>query len=221
MDARYARNVLLDGLGVNGQQRLCKATVLVIGIGGVGCATAVELAGLGVNLVLCDNDKVEKTNLNRQFLFNEEDIGSSKVAAARKALHRFNPRIKIGVATDFKKLDFRKFDVVVDCTDAYETRMAVSRECERKKVPLIYASAVGYVARVALFKKRYLHRMASGGREGGNACETAGVFPPASAVAGSIAASETVKQILNDEKTIEGKMFVIDLEKDKMKILKI
>jgi adenylyltransferase/sulfurtransferase len=220
MDARYARNVLLKDVGTKGQRKLCNSTVLIIGVGGVGSYAAAELAGMGVNLTLCDCDKVEKTNLNRQFLYDEEDIGLDKADAAKNRLEQFNPQIRINAEMDFHRLDFKEFDVAMDCTDNLDSRIEISRECKKKGVPLVYASAVGHVARVSVFRKKYLHEIVTKGK-GGEGCDAIGIFPPAAAIAGSFAASEAVKIILGMKSGLEGKMLVMDCEKNKMGVLKI
>ncbi len=220
MDARYARNVLLKNIGTKGQQMLCNSIVLIIGVGGVGCHAAAELAGMGVNITLCDCDKVERTNLNRQFLYDEDDIGLDKADAARNRLEQFNPQIRIRAEMNFQGLDFKEFDVVIDCTDNLDSRIEISRECKTKGVPLVYASAVGYVARVSTFKKKYLHEIATKGK-GEEGCDAIGIFPPAAAIAGSIAASEAAKLILGMKGGLEGKMLVIDCEKNRTSVLKI
>lgn len=221
MNARYARNILLKEVGARGQQKLNRAKVLVIGIGGVGCAAAAGLAGLGVNLMLCDYDKIEMTNLNRQFLYNEKDIGLDKADVAKNRLEALNSQIKINATMALNNVDFRKFDVVVDCTDNLDARVAISRECKRINVPLIYASATGFVARISVFRKKiYLHELIVKGWNKGK-CKAMGIFPPAATIAGSIAASEAAKLILGARQTLEGKILIFDIMKNKMSVLKI
>ncbi len=220
MDARYARNILLDGIGSAGQDKLCKSRVLVVGMGGVGCHVAVSLAGLGMSLGICDHDKVEKTNLNRQFLYCDKDIGKFKVDAAARKLNVYNPHIRIGRYKSLKEINLAYYKAVVDCTDNVKSRVAISMACEKSGVPLVYASAVGYTARVSTFTKKYLHNHLIVGR-GENGCEALGIFPPAAAVAGSIAVSEATKVVLGVGSTLENKMLIADLKSNKIRIIRI
>ncbi|MGB9635482.1 MAG: HesA/MoeB/ThiF family protein [Candidatus Micrarchaeia archaeon] len=220
MDERYLRNMLLDGFGNEGQNRLIKSRVLIIGIGGVGSYLSTIMAGLGTNITICDNDFVEMSNLNRQFLYSEEDIGKRKVDIAVHKIKTYNPHIKINGVSRFAHRDFTRSDVVIDCTDNLDSRLRISRLCKRAKKPLIYASAVGYMARVAVFKNKYLHEfvIASKGEEG---YESMGIYPPAAALAGCISASECTKLLLKNECDLENKMFFADLKRNKIRIIPI
>lgn len=220
MDARYARNILLDGMGSSGQDKLCKSRVVVIGMGGVGCNVAVALAGLGMSLGICDHDRVEKTNLNRQFLYRDKDIGKFKVDVAARKLKAYNPYIKIEKYKSLEKINIANYVAVVDCTDNIESRIAISRGCEKGNVPLVYASAVGHTARVSTFTKQYLHNQAILGKDEGG-CDALGIFPPAAAVAGSIAASEAAKLALGAKDILENKMLIVDLKSNKIRVIKI
>ena len=195
MRERHECNILLEGIGIEGQGRLYQSRTLIVGVGGVGTFAALGLAGLGVNLGLCDRDVVEPKNLNRQFLYCENDIGKSKVEMAKKRIIGIDGNLKVRTYGNIGEASPQDFDVVVDCTDNLESRIAVSRMCKGAGRPLVYASAVGYEARVAVFRRRYLHEIAIIG-DYSKDCGSVGIFPPAAMAAGSIAASESAKVIL-------------------------
>ena len=142
MSDRYARQIVLDGIGVAGQERLGRASALIVGVGGLGCPAAQYLATAGVGrLVLNDFDRVDTSNLPRQILFGPSDVGELKVDAARARLATLNPDVRVERLAD--RLDAAALeaavadcDVVLDCTDNFAARFAVNRACVERAVPL-------------------------------------------------------------------------------------
>ena len=146
---RYSRQMIIEGFGIEGQSRLRRARVLVAGVGGLGCPAALYLAAAGVGkLLLVDRDNVEKTNLNRQILYWEEDLGRSKVEAAGEKIRQFNSQVE--VETLKMELTFEnvyplveEVDLVVDGLDNFEARFAVNRACVEAGKPFIHAAVHG------------------------------------------------------------------------------
>ena len=157
---RYSRHILLDEIGVEGQERLRAARALIVGAGGLGCPAALYLAASGVGrLTIADPDRVDLTNLQRQILYRTDSVGALKVDAARAALAALNPEVKV-VALQ-KRVDEKELrtilgdvDIVLDCSDNFATRHALNRACVAHKKPLVSGAAIRFDAQVAVFDLR-------------------------------------------------------------------
>ena len=154
---RYARQLLLDDWGPEAQARLQAARVLIVGLGGLGNPAAQLLARAGVGeLVLVDPDGVEISNLQRQILFSEAELGQNKAEAAARHLHTDNPAVRVQVwpqratAENLPRL-LEGCTLVLDCSDNFATRDALNRACVRAGVPLLSAAAIGLTGQLALF----------------------------------------------------------------------
>jgi len=154
---RFARHIALPSIGNAGQQALSKATVVVVGIGGLGCPAALYLANSGVGrLVLNDFDQIDESNLPRQILFQDSDIGSAKVEVAAKRLSRSAPATQIDTvnvrldAAGLLKLA-RSADVLLDCTDNFQTRIAINQACVEANCPLVVGAAIRLEGQLAVF----------------------------------------------------------------------
>ncbi|MFH0933779.1 MAG: HesA/MoeB/ThiF family protein, partial [Pseudomonadota bacterium] len=140
---RYSRHILLNEVGVEGQQRLLDSRVLIIGVGGLGSPAALYLAASGVGkLTLCDHDKVDFSNLQRQIIHRTATVGQPKVESAQAALHEINPEVEcvaLPIRADEARLNqlVAEADVVLDCSDNFATRYAVNRACLAQKKPLV------------------------------------------------------------------------------------
>ena len=142
---RYSRQLLLEDIAIEGQQKLLASRVLIIGLGGLGSPAALYLAGAGVGTLTADDDAVHLSNLQRQILFTSADIDRPKAAAAQTRLSQLNPQIKL-VALQQRsgaRAEVAKADVVLDCTDNMVTRRDQCRLCG-PRYPLVTASAVGF-----------------------------------------------------------------------------
>ena len=157
MSKRYARQIALADVGADGQAKLGRARMLVVGLGGLGCPAALYLATSGVGrLVLNDFDSVDETNLPRQILYTLQDVGTLKVEAAKKRLAAFNPGVDVvalperldGAALETAVGDV---DVVLDGTDNFAARFAVNRACVARRVPLVSGAAVRVEGQIAVF----------------------------------------------------------------------
>ncbi|MFY8273588.1 HesA/MoeB/ThiF family protein [Pseudoalteromonas sp. SSDWG2] len=160
---RYARQIMLDDVGMDGQQRLKQAHILVIGCGGLGSPALMYLASSGVGqITLMDNDVVELSNLQRQIMFKINHLGQAKAKAAAKVLASLNNEIVINAIS--QKADENNLapyiecaDIVLDCTDNFATRYMINRICHRLSTPLISAAATGYQGHVVSFDFRQPH----------------------------------------------------------------
>jgi molybdopterin/thiamine biosynthesis adenylyltransferase len=193
--------------------------VLVIGIGGVGCSTTYLLGGMNVLFDICDNDIIEESNLNRQFFYNMENISEKKVKIAKEKLLLYFPHLinEIECFEDLEKINFKKYKLIVDCTDNIKTRKRISEKCKENNVPLLYVSAQNTIARVGFFKSKYLHECVVEGKEE----KQIDCFhcPSAAFCAGSIAANQIIKFTNNEINANE--IIIMDLKENKIKKIEI
>ena len=157
---RYSRQILLPQVDVTGQEQLLAARVLIIGAGGLGSPAAMYLAAAGVGqLVIVDDDVVDLSNLQRQLLHHDADIGRNKATSADDALHTINPDIQITPLAERLQderlaAEVRLADVVLDCSDNFATRFAVNAACVRERTPLVSGAAIRLQGQVAVFDTR-------------------------------------------------------------------
>ena len=205
--SRYRRQVVLREVGVNGQQLLRDSSALVIGLGGLGAVASMYLAGAGLGrLVLADRDRVEPSNLHRQILYRQEDLGRAKTAAAAERLAALNPEVSYEVnegRLDEATLDrlCGSVDVVLDCTDNFPTRFAINAACVRTRKPLVSGAAIRFEGQLAVFDARardapcYACLFPAQG-EAAETCEEAGVLGPVVGTIGSLQALAALKLLL-------------------------
>ena len=154
---RYSRHLLHHEIGEQGQLKLRQASVLVIGLGGLGCPAATYLAGAGIGrLILADGDTLDITNLQRQVLFQEVQIGENKASAAEQQLTKLNSDIEIEVIDEMLDEELLAYwleeaDIVLDCTDHLAIRYTINRLCVKAEVPLIMASAIGFDGQLMVY----------------------------------------------------------------------
>jgi molybdopterin/thiamine biosynthesis adenylyltransferase len=218
---RYSRQILLPQVGIEGQQKLLDARVLIIGVGGLGSPVAMYLAASGIGqLVLVDHDKVELSNLQRQIVHTTEHLGLSKVTSAQRMLAALNPEVRVTAIAgqlDPKALveQVQAADAVVDCSDNFATRFALNRVCVAHKTPLISGAAIRLEGQVAVFRPgradspcyRCLYKDMD---ELGESCSQTGVLAPLVGIIGSIQATETIKVLLDIGETLTGRLLVLD-----------
>lgn len=200
---RYARHVALAEVGVEGQSRIAATRVLIVGVGGLGCPAAEYLASAGIGrLVLNDFDRVDETNLPRQILFAESDVGAFKVDAAAARLRALNRDVEI-ICLPERLDDARlaaeaaRVDLVLDCTDNFATRLSVNRACVGASVPLVTGAALRFEGQLAVFANagggpcyRCLY---SDEDELLGDCQGNGVLAPVPGVIGTLMAVEALK----------------------------
>ena len=219
---RYSRHILLDEVGIEGQQRLIDAHVLVVGAGGLGSPVALYLAASGVgHITLADHDVVDLTNLQRQIAHSTERVGQPKVTSAAHAMHALNPDVRVTALA--QKLDAMQLDalvptvqVVVDCCDNFATRQAVNAACVKYKVPLVSGAAVRLDGQLAVYDARddqspcYACIFPPHEAPEEVRCATLGVLAPLVGVVGTMQAMETVKLITGMGSHWVGKLQMLD-----------
>lgn len=217
---RYNRQIILRGFDFDGQERLKAAHVLVVGLGGLGCAAAQYLAAAGVGqMTLLDFDTVALSNLQRQTLHSDADIGVAKVDSARESLLRINPNVHytaINALLDDTALlaQIAAHDVVLDCTDNVAIRNQLNAGCFQHRVPLVSGAAIRMEGQISVFTwgendpcYRCLSRLF-----GDNAltCVEAGVMAPLVGVIGSLQAMEAIKVLTDYGTPAAGKIVMYD-----------
>jgi molybdopterin-synthase adenylyltransferase len=219
---RYSRHILLPEIGIEGQERLLGAHALVIGAGGLGSPIALYLASAGVGrLTLCDGDRVDLTNLQRQIVHRTEAVGLAKVDSARATLAAINPQVEVvAVARRLEAADFdplvSKADVVVDASDNFATRHALNRACVAHRKPLVSGAAVRFDGQVAVFDLRqdaaacYACLFPEAGENEDVPCAVMGVFAPLTGIIGTIQAAEALKLLARAGETLAGRLLLVD-----------
>jgi molybdopterin/thiamine biosynthesis adenylyltransferase len=200
--SRYSRQVILREVGVNGQQLLRDSTVMVIGVGGLGAAAALYLAGAGIGrLILADRDRVELSNLQRQILYRQSDVGRAKAEAARDQLHALNAEVEI-ILSDAEswQAQLPQADVVLDCTDNFPSRFAINAACVAARKPLVSGAAIRFEGQLAVFDLRrggpcYACLYPDTGEQQ-ETCEEAGVVGPVVGTVGALQALAALKLLL-------------------------
>ena len=153
---RYARQIELEGFGVKGQEKLKQAKVLIVGVGGLGSIASLLLVGAGVGEIgIIDNDEVSLTNLHRQIIYRESQIGEEKVEKAKENLRELNSDCKINCYNEFLSEEnaekiIKDYDIVVDCCDNFATRYVINDACQRLKKPFVYSAISDFEGQVAL-----------------------------------------------------------------------
>lgn len=218
---RYSRQLLLPQLDVAGQLKLKQSRVLIVGAGGLGCPVALYLAGAGVGeLIIADDDAVELPNLQRQIAFGESDIGQSKATVLVRRLGEINSGIEVKAIAD--RLDGEALagqvshvDLVVDCTDNFETRFAINRACVSAGVALVSGAAIRGEGQVAVYDSRmpgnpcYQCLYPDDGEEA-LGCSEAGVIGPVVGLIGACQAMETIKVLAGIGQPLSGKLLLLD-----------
>ncbi len=221
LQERYSRQIRLPTFGKAAQQKLVDARVLIIGMGGLGSPASLYLASAGVgHLVLSDFDRVELSNLQRQIVHREESIGEPKAISARQTLESVNSSIQI-TAIDWQLDDneleeqIAAADVVLDCSDNFETRFQVNASCFRHKTPLVSGAAIRMEGQLASFDPRQdaspCYHCLYGDEAGfAETCALEGVLSPVVGVIGTLQALEAVKLITGVGETLVGKLLLFD-----------
>jgi molybdopterin-synthase adenylyltransferase len=223
---RYARHIILPGVGAAGQRRLLDSSILVVGAGGLGSPVLLYLAAAGVgNIGIADFDKVEASNLQRQVVHDQKSVGSSKTASAKGHVEGLNPDVEVRVHEG--RLTARNalkvicdYDLVIDGSDNFPTRYLVSDACVLLGKPLVYGAMAQFEGQLAL-----LHAEDGAGKLGpcyrclypeppspGSVlnCAEAGVFGALPGVVGTLMAVEAIKFILGLGETLSGKLLHYD-----------
>lgn len=219
---RYSRHILLNEVGIEGQERLLASHALIIGLGGLGSPAALYLASSGVGrITLCDNDTVDISNLQRQIIHRTATVGQSKVLSAQATLHEINPEVEcipLQLRADDAKLMelIAQADVVLDCCDNFATRYAVNRACLAQKKPLVSGAAILTNGQIAVFDFRredspcYNCLFSEDSEAEELRCATTGVFAPLVGIIGTMQAGEAIKLLIGLESGLSGKLLFFD-----------
>ena len=228
---RFEKQIILKKIGINGQKKIFKSKVLIIGIGGLGCPLLTYLTASGVGTIgIVDHDKVELSNLNRQTLFVTKDIGKFKVIQAKNYINKINKKIKVKtfklkVSLSNIKSIMKGFDIICDGTDNYETRYIINDQCKKSKKVLISAAINkfdGHLYKFNFKKKGCCYRcfMPDKPTEENN-CDAEGIFSPVAGILGSLQANEVLKTILNFKDDLNNQMIIFDSIKSNFKNIKL
>ncbi len=217
---RFEKQIILKKIGISGQKKIKKAKVLIIGVGGLGCPLLSYLASSGIsNIGIVDHDKVELGNLNRQILFDSSDLGKYKVSQAKVKIKKIYNRIKIKtfkIKISKKNINsiFKKYDVICDGTDNFDTRLLINDYCKKNKKILISAAISKFDGH--LFKFNFKRRtpcfrcfMPQKPFQEAN-CDVEGIFPPVAGILGSLQANEVLKTILDLKDDLNGNILIFD-----------
>jgi len=219
---RYSRHILLDALGIEGQQRILDSHALIVGAGGLGSPAALYLASAGVGrITLVDDDQVDLTNLQRQILHTEARVGLAKAESGRQALAAINPAVEVipvrerlsGAALDAR---VAAANIVLDCTDNFATRHAINRACVRHRKPLVSGAAVRFDGQVSVYDLarddapcyHCLFPEAEDVEE--VRCAVMGVFAPLTGMVGTMQAAEALKLIAGIGESLNGRLLLLD-----------
>lgn len=216
-DSRYSRHIALPNFGIKSQQRLRNSTVALCGLGGVAAAALPLLAGAGFGKIkILDGDKVSFSNLHRQSLYGEGDIGKRKADAALQRAENLNSETKFEAFDIFAKTpdDLNEFlsnvDLCIDTTDSFKSRLLISDSCKAKKIPLIFAAASEYLSQVAFFDGNfYLDEILDGDSFKNLSSESLPIFSPAAHQSGILAASEAIFYLCNAAKKFPARTMIL------------
>lgn len=217
----YSRQIMLPHFGIEGQQQLHDAHIVIMGVGGLGSPAAMYLAAAGVGtLTLVDFDVVDSSNLQRQIVHNNNSIGDSKVDSAKNTLLALNPETNIHCID--KELTLCEFEslitgvsCVIDATDNFATRFLINRACVTQKVALISAAAIQFEGQISVFDLRqedsacYACLYNEGGEENTN-CSDNGILAPIVGILGSMQALEAIKLVCNIGETLQNRLLIFD-----------
>lgn len=217
---RYSRQIKLPQIGLEGQQRLCDARVLIIGMGGLGSPAALYLASAGVgHLVISDFDRVELSNLQRQIIHREATIGEPKADSARQTLNEINSSIRV-TAIDWQLSDdeleqqIGLAEVVLDCSDNFETRFAVNDACVASRTPLVSGAAIRFEGQLLTIEPGKsgspCYRCLFPDEGFAETCSVEGVLSPVVGVIGTLQALEAVKLISGAGAPLTGQLLLFD-----------
>jgi len=218
---RYNRQIMLPEIDITGQQALCDAHVMIVGLGGLGSPAAMYLASSGVGKIsLLDFDQVELSNLQRQIIHHNSDINKLKVLSAKETLLALNPEIE--VFTYSKKLSSNELaallpnvDILLDCSDNFATRYVLNDLAQQFQLPLVSGAAIGFEGQISVFDFREQNSpcyrcLYSEGEDTDTTCANNGVLGPLVGIIGSMQALEAIKLITKAGKSLTGSLLVFD-----------
>lgn len=220
---RYSRHILLPQIGIEGQERLNHSSVLVVGAGGLGCPAALYLGASGIGrLIVSDGDVVDMTNLQRQIGHDTASIGTNKAASLGGRITAINPQVsveavqsRLGLEELFALVD--RIDLVLDCSDNFQTRHAVNKACVALGKPLVSGAAIGFAGQLCVFDSKAPESpcyqcLFPDTEEEGLRCSEAGVVSPLVGVIGAMQALESIKLLAGAGQPAVGRLLLYDAE---------
>jgi adenylyltransferase/sulfurtransferase len=226
---KYVRQIMIPGVGIQGQEKIRNASIAIVGIGGLGCPVLQYLASAGVGKIgIIDFDTVNLSNLHRQILFGNNDVGLKKTEVAKAKIGTMHPEVEIKIHDEM--LDeknavtiFRDYDMVVDGCDNFLTRYIVNDACVKLGKPLVYGSILGYEGQLAVFNLRGSKNLRDIFPEPPNPdevpdCSENGVLATVPGIVGNLMANECLKVIL-DKQPLQNKFLVMNVLDMKTTIL--
>ena len=233
---KYSRQIILNEVGPEGQRKLKKASVLIIGIGGLGSSVIQYLNAAGVGKIgIVDYDKVELSNLNRQLIYKDSDIGRSKVDVAKNYISELNSFTKIEIfemRIDEKNLPniIGDYDILADCTDNLETRLSINDVCTKFKKKSVVSAVGGFFGQIASFdskdddlnnpNKTYRDLMKHQSFEE-DSCDNIGTIGSVVGAIGAMQATEIIKLIIGSKENLINKLLIFDFITFQSKTLKL
>ena len=218
--SRYDRQIKLTEVGREGQGKLRNAKVLILGVGGLGCPAAMYLVGAGVGKIgLMDHDRVDISNLHRQVLFQESDVGRPKVLVAKERLEKQNNEVRFEVYEEPLTIEnaeriIKQYDIVLDGTDNFETKYLINDACILADKPWVYASIYKNEGQLSVFNYRngptYRCVFPKSMRQD-ISCGTTGVLGVLPGILGTLQAAEVLKTILDAGQVLSGKLKLINM----------
>ncbi len=218
---QFARHTGLPQLGIDGQEKITSGHVMIIGLGGLGAAAGLYLAGSGAGrLTINDFDRVDTTNLPRQILFRREDIGRYKTEATEAALQAVNPELVISVLNErLAENDLRKaldgVQVVLDCTDNFPSRMLINRACHVQRIPLVSGAAIRFEGQVSVFRHDMdnmpcYNCLYTDDDDNLESCAGQGILAPVAGTIGCMMATEALKVLVGLGSDLEKRVWIYD-----------
>ena len=229
---RYNRHIVLPEIDINGQLALKSASVVIVGLGGLGCPVSTYLAASGIGtLFLIDHDSISLSNLNRQVLFTEKDLSKKKVVAAKEKLLDLNSDINIKtfsgeINNEFDLNLIKNYDLIIDCTDNFNTRAFINDISIKLKTPLITGAALKFEGQIAIFRNditdmpcyRCLYPDLPNIV---NSCVDSGILGSVTGFVGTALATESIKLICSFGEIYQSKLHLIDLKNNNFKTIDI
>lgn len=219
---RYSRHILLNEIGIEGQEKISGGRALVIGAGGLGSPVALYLGSAGVgHITLVDDDTVDLTNLQRQIAHTLSTVGQPKVTSAQAAIAAINTEVVVSTIqarADAPMLDalVAQADVILDCCDNFSTRQAVNAACVKHRKPLVSGAAIRFDGQISVYDTRdtgspcYACIFPPDANFEETRCSTMGVFAPLVGIIGSMQAAEALKLLSGAGESIAGRLLMLD-----------
>lgn len=219
---RYSRHILLDAIGIEGQERILGTHALIIGAGGLGSPVALYLASAGIGrITLVDDDTVDFTNLQRQILHIQSRVGMAKAESGKQALNAINPTVDVVPVQ--KRLAGAELDalvatadIVLDCTDNFSTRHAINRACVHHRKPLVSGAAIRFDGQISVYDQRHddapcYHCLFPEAEDVEEVrCAVMGVLAPLTGIIGSMQATEALKLAAGIGQSLNGRLLLLD-----------